>query len=283
MLAAHGRKNPLFVDALGIHSPSFLSPSFTSPPYLPDMSAAPAPFSPGQSPFAIPETLENILVHLEQRTLVRSAILVSHAWLKAGHRFIVHEFVWDDSRDERELNGAMARLPSLTRFQWNSSRLALPSIQTIRLRQWNSFCHALTSMHHLHQKQESGIGHEDPKAFNLDLVTLFADFKGLHTVPPFAEFKGSPLFAQWTSESVIRLRELELSGHFATQLMFPAIFRSIASLPSLTSLPSMSYLLTLKLKFIESEDLQLSTIFQGCQQLQHLHIISSNRLILPGP
>ncbi|KAG0271574.1 hypothetical protein BGZ95_000612 [Linnemannia exigua] len=56
------------------------------------------PLIPGYSVFTIPEILEKIFAYLDQRTLSRSAILVSWNWFHSARHLITHEFVWHDDK-----------------------------------------------------------------------------------------------------------------------------------------------------------------------------------------
>ncbi|KAF9101554.1 hypothetical protein BGX29_005508 [Mortierella sp. GBA35] len=224
------------------------------------------------SPLEIPELLAMILFYVDQRTLVRSAVLVNKRWLLAGRHLIIIEYAWSDRLlSAWNLHRALTLLPWMTRLQWHTKFHGMAEPEDNR-KQLHLFMltRALGTIdynEHIHRT--------DQDSTDLYFLEMQKHLQLQHSAGSSVFSSSMPPPIRYTRGPRVRLREFELTG----DVEFPML-RLL--------LPLFSFLRRLKVScaHVNTDDdnyPRINIILKECRHLQELELSSTGHEWLPGP
>ncbi|KAG0280296.1 hypothetical protein BGZ97_009430, partial [Linnemannia gamsii] len=223
------------------------------------------------SPLNIPELLDNILLHLDQRTLTQTALLVSQQWLLAARRHIKFEYAWSDCLDDSgDLKHALTMLPWMSRLQWFAGSPQEAANTVSQERHWALLLGALETVDYNQTTPERKLPAFDRQHYNMPTKYIPPNLAGYQPATPLHRL---------TKGLRTRLREFELYGDVEMrrfQLLLPMM-------PALTRL----VLNTSHDKRSETrggnEAIHIRMILFHCPLLEDLHIVAGRGEVLEGP
>ncbi|KAF9081549.1 hypothetical protein BGX23_000748 [Mortierella sp. AD031] len=224
------------------------------------------------SPLEIPELLAMILFYVDQRTLVRSAVLVNKRWLLAGRHLINIEYAWSDRLlSAWNLHRDLTLLPWMTRLQWHTKFHGMAEPEDNR-KQLHLFMltRALGTIdynEHIHRT--------DQDSTDLYFLEMQKHLQLQHSAGSSVFSSSMPPPIRYTRGPRVRLREFELTG----DVEFPML-RLL--------LPLFSFLRRLKVScaHVNTDDdnyPRINIILKECRHLQELELSSTGHEWLPGP
>ncbi|KAG0289474.1 hypothetical protein BGZ96_006988 [Linnemannia gamsii] len=224
------------------------------------------------SPLLIPELLDNILFHLDQRTLTQTALLVSQQWLLAARRHIKLEYAWSDCLDDSgDLKHALTMLAWMSRLQWYAGSPQEVASTLSQERHWALLLSALEETVDYNQT----VPERTHTAFDQQYYNKLTNY----TPPNVTEWRSATPHKRLTEGLTTGLRELELHGDVEMRR-----FRLLLPLmPALTRL----VLITSHDKRSgtrgEDETIHIRLILFHCPLLEDLHIVAGRGEVLEGP